>query len=313
MANVLKNDNFKGFFYIGILMFTLFVIFIYTKPKKNLKIQKFYSFKSELEIYTHINYLLINLNNYNKSRDELLFLICYSSTNSELKNLNINTDTNHNIINNEEIQFYMKKYIENLFKIYINIYKNTYKLKLLYIMYQIEYLKKKKRAYLLLCDLEKNFRNKINFSQEFFIYRIKKQIEEEIYEDYDNSENISINYQINTVIDMIINVTKNYEQFWTLLLEKTHNEDTLKLNEIGNKISDLNQEINYKIGFIVSKNIKNKKIYILYGNYINEILNKNELSKKYINDTIFNDIEYNYKENEINFDDILNIDYLYPL
>ena len=308
MANLLKHKNFKGFFYIGILMFILFVLFIYTKPKSNLKIQKFYSFKSELEIYTHINFLLINLNNYNKSRNELLFLICYTSINSELKNLNINTDIKNNIINNEEIQFYMKKYIEKLFKIYINIFKNTYKLRLLYIMYQIEYLKKNKKAYLLLCELEQNYRNKLSYCQEFFIYRIKKQIEEEIFEDYDNLENISINYQINTIIDMILKVTKNYEQFWTLLLEKAHNEDTLKLNEIGNEIGDLNKEINYKIGFILSKNIKNKKIYILYGNYINEILNKNELSKKFINDTIFKDIEYNYKENEIDFNDILNID-----
>jgi hypothetical protein len=148
------------------------------------------------------------------------------------------------------------------------------------------YLLNYKNAYLLLYqlyyDLENNYIN-ANIEQKFFIYRIKKSIEDHSIEFNLNKDDISIKYQINFLIDLINNVTELYYSFWNLLLMSNKNNDIKRINKIGTIIHKLIKEIEYRFQEIKNIKFKDKKIILLYGLYLRDIINDNEKAENYLN------------------------------
>ena len=280
---ILKNKEKKGYFFFFVL-FCLIFLFLLNNFIYKIKIINFNSLYklNEFDIFLHINSLLISIQKKSNDRELMLNYLeyniyNYNSNNNEIEEEFIDED-------NKNYNFYCK--IEKILKGKMIIYNSCLLLKMLHFIILNNYLLNYKNAYLLLYqlyyDLENNYIN-ANVEQKFFIYRIKKSIEDHSIEFNLNKDDISIKYQINFLIDLINNVTELYYSFWNLLLMSNKNNDIKRINKIGTIIHKLINEIEYRFQEIKNIKFKDKKIILLYGLYLRDIINDNEKAENYLN------------------------------
>ena len=108
----------------------------------------------------------------------------------------------------------------------------------------------------------------INFSEEFFIYRIKRNLEEKGVELGKEQSYISYTYQINNMLSLISEVSYSYSQLYGILLNNTKIMDIHHLKEIAIKIDNLNNKIHEGYNIIESSGFNSKKVSIFYNNKV---------------------------------------------
>ena len=85
------------------------------------------------------------------------------------------------------------------------------------------------------------------------------------------NDDISFKYQCNSLVELIVEICLKYTDFYNFLLGCKEFEDVNYLNKIGNEINLLTEEADYRIKLIEKIKIKNSKIFVLYGYYLNHI------------------------------------------
>ena len=295
IAYVLKDYEKKGYFYFYIL-FCIIFLFIINHSVFKVKIINFrdsYNKLNEFEIFLHYRNILVSIENKNYNRELMLNFFEY------LNYSNYNKINEESILHEENENYNLYCIIEKSLKRRMVLYKNSLLLKILHYIILRKYLRNHKSAYLLLYqlnyDLEKNIING-NLSEKFFIFRIKKTIEDDSINFNLDKTDISIRYQMNTLIDLIINVTELYFSFWNYLLSSRKNNEMKRISEIGSIIHKLIINIQNKFEEI-EKNIKfnNKRLILLYGIYLRDILNDKEKAEKYLKTDL---IEKNTKQSK---------------
>jgi hypothetical protein len=113
----------------------------------------------------------------------------------------------------------------------------------------------------------------LNYSEEFFIYRIKRNIEEKGIEMGIEQTHISFAYQTKEILTLIQKIASLYSQFWGLLLNKNDSMDINNLKDLGVKIDEKRKLIKEKYKILVSNGLNTKKITTLYANFVKEVLN----------------------------------------
>ena len=276
---IMKQEERKNYFIIFILtnIILILILYFWVFRIKIINIRDESQYLSEYDIYLHLKNLLLSITNKTDNREYMINFLEYYSYNKN----NIYKDLNSE---NDDYNLYL--IVEKALKKRLVYYKNSLLLKLMHYMILKKYLKNHKSAYLLLYHLYLDIDNNLlsaTFSQKFFIYRLKKSIEDDSIEFNYNKNDISMRYQINTLIDLITRVSEKYYAFWNLLLSSIQNKEIKKIKEIGSKIHKLIIEIDEKFNEIKNIKQKNSKVYLLYGYYLRDILNDKEKAEKYLN------------------------------
>ena len=292
IGNLIKNKTFLGIFYVFIILSIVFIIFVYSFSLQFNILNR--PIKTDTEIYNNIRIIIELVENKNKNRQNLLKLLSYSFylTHGEqltkIKNMTplkkIVELYNNELKENEstKFEFYFYQYIEGLYKDALKIFRDSPLLLINYSIFQLEKMHRYHKAYriLLKCLILTN----INYAEEFFIYRIKRKLEEkgnELGKDYSN---ISYTYQINNMISLISEVSYSYSQLYGLLLNNTKIMDINHLKEIAIKIDNLNMKIHEGYKKIEKSGFNSKKISLFYDNFVKDILHDSSKTSKYFND-----------------------------
>ena len=304
---IIKNKNFNGLIYIFFSVLVVLFIFFYNYPVQEIKINRtFFSFNSDLEIYNQIRLIIDSIHNKNINRRDKINLISYIVEKINIKEKDILYFNFFENITDKEFDFYFFQYIEKILKQVINKFPNSILLLITNVYFNLKIIKRPNKAYILLHKILEE--KKLSYSQEFYVYRFKKRIENTGIENFRIRDDISFKYQCNTLIDLIVEICLKYIDFYNLLLSCKEFEDVNYLNKLGNEINFLTEKADYKIKLIEKMKNKNQKILTLYGYFLKEILNDLDKSKKYLDNEI--------KENEIfdlfELDNNLDINSLIP-
>jgi hypothetical protein len=171
----------------------------------------------------------------------------------------MNTNIEHDIIDNlykkkdignNEIRFFLLKYIEKIFKKSINENHGCILLRVQYAYFLFDNMKKFNSGYLEIYSLNEEMENNeisYTMSQQFYIYRIKKKLEEQCLEYRNDKSQISIKFQINNFIKLIAEVARMYYEFWNILLKSNIYIDVKRLDKYGKKINNVVREIEKNI------------------------------------------------------------------
>ena len=237
------------------------------------------SFKNDLEIFNQLRLMLLTFDNIATDRENLfdLFSFFFSKYEFLQKNNIIHYKTD---ITAQQKDFLILKYFDSTFKYFLNRFPQSVILKITYSIFLGDYLKRFDKSYIILSELF-SYSFNLNFSQEFFVYRLMRKIEEKSFDYGFDETKISLKYQCNKLIDLISNVSIIYIKFWNLILNSSENEDINKLNELGEEIYILSSAIEQKINLFINLKFEYANIFLLYGYYIRDILNDPELSNKY--------------------------------
>ena len=287
LGYVLKERERKGYFYFFIL-FCMILVLIFNNLVIKIKIINFKDNSqklSQFEIFLHVRNLLESIKKKSDDRSFMLNYIEYNNYYILPNNSNLKGEQNTALSEEDEnYNFYCK--IERSLKNKIILFKNCLLLKMLHFLILKEYIQNYKGAYLILYQLYSNIEKNLlyaTYSENFFIYRLKKSIENDSIEFQMNKSDISIRYQINSLIDLITNVSELYFSFWNLLLASSKVKEVKRINQIGFIIHKLIIEIEYKFKEIENIKIKDKKIVLLYGLYLRDVLNDKERAQIYLN------------------------------
>ena len=278
-----RNKIIVGFIYVFFIFVLFLILFIFINPHKVIKLEKPDYYLQEYDIYYQlIN--LIRLSNQNlENRENIYNIISFYST---IINTNINYEIIYNLFKKDEkneMRFFLLKYIETIFKKAINENKNSILLRVQYANFLFNNMEKFNSGYLEIYSLNEEMKNNeisYTMSQQFYIYRIKKKLEEKCLEYRNDKSQISIKFQINNFIKLIAEVARMYYEFWNILLKSNIYIDVKRLDKYGKKINNVVREIEKKYQSLSSMKLKNRFIFILYAHYLRDILNEDENSEK---------------------------------
>ena len=281
-------------FFIG---FVLFIIAFKYRRAATLQMKSDIYFHSDLELFNQLR-LLINAVLGQNIRENNLNLLSYFFT--YIKNNISKYDSDKlNEMSNDEIKFLFFQYIENTFRSYNKIFKDSIYLKIMNAFFLMKCLSHYNKSYMLFYSLLEEHNNELTYSQEFFIYRQKKYLENKIFEDGTDLTMISTYFQINSFIKLISNISELYIKFWSILLQTNENGDTNQLLKIGLEICEYREDIDYLFNNLSKSNIKDKKIFLLYNYYLKEILNEDEVVLEYIKNYNIDNFQEIMKVNNI--------------
>ena len=303
LISSLNNLKFKGLIYGFILFLFLTIIIFYYRPEENLDIlSEFFSFDNDLIAYNELK-KLINILKYNNSKREYKFnLFSFSALKKELSSLKLEKDFISNYNNNEEFIFSIKKYIEDKLKHSLNYFPKSKILVLLYFDFLKTYLRRHKKAYLVLLNLYENRRfYHLEKAEEFFIYRYKKHMEEKIFIKNSDKTEISINFNKNVLMNQIITVSNLFEKFWKYL--KGFSSDLNVVFDYGLVLNRYVLDIDYRYFQMKKFKFHMREIDMIYGIYLKEIINDYETSKK-----IFDNMKLQKIDNELTKENFQSID-----
>ena len=293
---IIKKSHFNGLIYIFIVLIIIHFVSLPFYKTSNFNVNKqIFSYNNDYEIFNQLRLIIESFNDYTLTRKDKLNLISFSVDKINTDKLNINSKMG---ISDSEFKYIFFDYIEDIFKLMINRFKQSIILKIYYVIFLINVIHKQNKAYLYLYQIYNENKDSLSYSEIFLIYRIKKNIEDKNIENILNKSEISFKYQCNVLIDLISKIAEVYINLWKLILNTKEFEDINKLNEYGNEIKFLKFEIEYKFNQISNMNMKNRNIILLYGNYLKDILNEADLAKKYLNDEI---IKNNYEDSNFIF------------
>ena len=296
LGMIIKKTKFKGLIYVFIILLIIHFSSLPFYKTSNFKVNKqLFSYNKDYEIFNQLRLIIESFNDLNLSRKDMINLISFSVDKINTEKLNVNLRMG---ISDSEFKYIFFDYIEEIFKMMINRFKQSIILKIYYVIFLINVIHKQNKAYLYLYQIYYENQETLSYSELFLIYRIKKNIEDKNIENILNKSEISFKYQCNVFIDLISKIAEVYINLWKLILNTREFEDINKLNEYGNEIKYLKYEIEYKFNQISNMNMKNRKIILLYGNYLKDILNEIDLAKKYLNEEI---IKNNYEDSNFMF------------
>ena len=279
---ILKDENErKGYFYFY-LLFCIIFLFIINYAVFKIKTINFTDNSqklNELEIFLQYRNVLLSIKKKNYNRELMITFFQY------INYSNYNKKIEENFLNEENENYNLYCIVEKSLKRRMVLFKNSLLLKILHFIILKYYLKNHKGAYLLLYQLNYDLDNYIingDLSEKFFIFRIKKSIEDDSIDFHFDKNEISMRFQINTLIDLIITISELYFSFWNLLLSSGQNREIKRINELGSIIHKSINEIEQKFHEIEKIKTKDKKIILLYGFYLRDILNDKEKAEKYL-------------------------------
>ena len=279
-GNLIKNKSFEGLIVIFIISSILCVIVIFCVKNNNFN-NSIIDTSKDIELYNNIRLFINAIELKNKDRKSIMNLISYSyniSAISQIKTVK-NVENLEKIIehlkglieNNEELDFLLYQHIDDIYKQSLSIFKGSPILLVNYAVFQMEKLHKYQKSYKTL--LKATEIHNLNYSEEFFIYRIKRNIEEKGIEMGIEQTHISFAYQTKEILTLIQKIASLYSQFWGLLLNKNDSMDINNLKNLGVKIDEKRKLIKEKYKILVSNGLNTKKITTLYANFVKEILN----------------------------------------
>ena len=275
-GHIFNNKNMIIPLFIGIVL--LMIAFKF-RPIAILKMRNDIYFQSDLELFNQLR-ILINVVIGQDIRENNLNLLSYFFT--YIKNsINKYDFDKLNDRSHDEIKFLFFQYIENTFRVYNHIFKDSICLKIMNAFFLMKCLAHYNKAYMLFYSLLEENNNDLTYSQEFFIYRQKKYLENKIFEDGVDLTMISTYFQINSFIKLISNISELYLKFWSILLQMNENEDKTQLLETGFEICENREDIEFLFNNLRKSYIKDKKIFLLYNYYLKEILNEDEAVLEY--------------------------------
>ena len=281
----IRNTSFNSLFEILILGIILILIYFLTYLKDNLiSLNSFDYTKSDLEVIKVINLILNCLEKKNDNRENLLNIIGYISYKD--KNLNLLTQEFSDYMDEKEFTYFVLQHLEKLYKTWLNYYRNSIILQISYALFQIEKQNRYNKSYLLFSKLIEEHHKNLKLFQEYFIYRIKRNLEEKGIEEFIDKTNLSYKYQSNKLINMIHDICENYLYFWSLLLSSEDFKDLEKLDKLGFKINKKISLIEEQFKKLQKTKYHNGKIIKLYGIFTKDILNNPFKAKKYLNEHI---------------------------
>ena len=293
ISNLIKKKKFFGMFYIFIIISITFIFYFFSKKERQYNVFKKPK-KTDREIYNNIRIIIQLIENKNKNRHYLLKLLSYSfnltygEQLTKVKNLSPLkkiVDLYNKRSKKEElskVEFYFCQYIEDLYKDALKIFRDSPLLLVNYAIFQLEKMHRYNKAYRIL--LKCLFLPDLNYSQEFFIYRIKRNLEEKGVDLGKEQSNISYTYQINNLLTLVSQVSYSYSQLYNILLNNSKIMDINNLKDIAIKIDTLNNKINESYKMIESCGFNNKKISVFYDNFLKDILNDNTKKTEYLDD-----------------------------
>ena len=119
----------------------------------------------------------------------------------------------------------------------------------------------------------------------------------------------SITYKaiLNNIKKMINKITTNYIDFWTILAVSDENksENFKKMSKIGNKITQLNEELFTDFDRLEKVNLYDQDILKIYTQYLTEVLNDYTLANSYNNKLI----ELEQKKHQYNEENLFELNY----
>ena len=206
------------------------------------------------------------------------------------------------VTNFDTLKVLLLQHAELLYKNGISKQPYNIKLRISYILFLIKRMNKKlkgKNELLLLNKFEKNL------ECSFIIYKIQKYLDEneeseEVEKNINYSQSISNKLISNEIKTLINNILINYIKFWNILLESNWNnpENFAEMNELGQEIKLLNNELHKNINSLESWNLLDQDTIKIYINYLKEIINNNEQAN------IFNKKLLDADEDKPTYDDI---------
>ena len=308
ISNLIKELKFNGMFYFFLTISLVILLYIYSTSINHFKLVK-KPVKNEKEIYNNIRIISKLIEEKSKNRYHLIKLLSYSfnlTFNEQLAKFKNKTPLkkiveiyNNNNKENEDskLEFYFYQYLEGVYKDTLKIFRDCPLLLVNYAIFQLEKMHRYHKSYIIL--LKCLSLSNLNYSEEFFIYRIKRNLEEKGTELGKDQSYISYIYQINNILSLISEVSFSYSQLYGILLNNTKLMDINHLKEIAIKIDNLNNKIHEGHKIIEESGFNTKKISYFYNNFKKDILNEKNTSLKYL------------KEDEELYDDGIKIESYY--
>ena len=300
---LIRNIRFDGFIYAFFLFIIITISLILITPYRNINNFFFFNFSKDYNVYHEFRVFIKSINERKMSRENLLDFFIFHTMNYKENEEAIDQE-NFIYDLHGDLDYKLSLFIEDKLRKKINQYNDSILLKCAYAIYLFYHSFKYNKAFLIILSLYDDIsEGKISstLSQEFFIYRMKKNIESNITNLGNNNNTkkleISIYYQINDLIYLIFKISEIYYDFWNILYNCSKYKDIISLEKLGNKINKNVKEINEKFKLLYKKQLKDKKIIILYSYFLKEVLNENEKSKNILEEL---EIDENKYEEEIN-------------
>ena len=293
ICNLIKSKKFKGMFQIFIVISFIVLLYIFSTSIIQVNILK-RPLKKEREIYNNIRIIIQFIENKEKNRNYLLKLLSYSINLthgdhlSKIKNISIlkkiielyNKEINEEAINKLDYYFYL--YIDGLYNEGLKHFRDSPLLLVNYSIFQLEKMHRYHKAYSIL--LKCLYLPNLSFSEEFFIYRIKRNLEEKGNKLGREHSYISYTYQVNSMLSLISEVSYSYTQLYGILLNDSKINEINNLKEVAIKIYNTNKKIQERYDFIESSGFNNKKLSIFYHNFLKDILYETSNDTKILNE-----------------------------
>ena len=297
IGNFIKNYSFNGLLPMFLVSSVLYILMILYFENNTFDISMSEPIK-DIEVYNNLRLFIKAIESKNKDRESIMNIISYSYYYSKINKVKQikNIDNLAKIIeqtkeigeNNSEIDFILYQHIDNLYKNALNTFKNSPILLVNYGVFQMEKLYKYQKSYRTIQKASEI--ENLSFSESFFIYRIKRNLEERGIEMGIEQTHISFAFQTKQILSLIQKISSHYSQFWNLLLTKNESMDINQLKNLGIKIDEMRKTIKEKYNSLVLNGLSTKKINLLYSNFVSEILNESE-DNKIINNNYIDDNE----------------------
>ena len=305
LGNFIKKTSFTGLLPIFLVSSILFILSVFYINDENSNLLSINNSK-DIEIYNNIRLFINSIELKSKNREALMELLSYSYNKINLSQVKKVKNTiglekvlekpKDLLIDNSDIEYLLYQHIDLLFKDSLNIFKNSPILLVNYAVFQIEKLKKFQKSYRTLIKAAEL--TGLSYSKEFFIYRLKRNLEEKGIKMGIEQTHISYAFQTKQILCLIQKISQYYFQFWNNLLNKNDIVDINHLKELGIKIDELIHIIKEKYKTLVSNGLNTKKISSIYANFTNDVLN----DPKEIQELNYNDFENDDKLLSIFFD-----------
>ena len=317
---ILKNSKFEGDVLLLLLGYPFIILLIFQKNYE-FTFEKIFAFdednykdgyKNLIKIAYFLR-LVDSLYDKVKTREQKLlysYIHNYEKTcTNENCGLKRFTRIPLKVENFHKMKLLLLLHAEVLFKVAISKYPFNIKLRLSYAFFLYDKINKREQGTNELLLLSKF---PTNFEDSFLIFRGQKILESKNSFSASNLRQINANSMsykslLNNMKMIMGKQTINYIDFWSILASsETLNKDNLrKINEIGNKINKLSDNLNRNIEKLEKFNIYELETFKLYYQYLVDILNDQTYANKFKSKII----ELENSKHQFYEDNIFNLDY----
>lgn len=288
LGKVLQKTRFDGcipLFFIGILVI-LFTLLLKKDNYMRILLPHLTKFKHGNEFLIQIRKLLLLYNRIDKDRNAKIILQGYAfQYESHCLLVGCPLKKYIELLEKEHHMPYLfLQHTQILFESALGKFPFDNTLRLSYCYFLLEYLNKKRTAIQELETIENCYPN---YEQQFIVYRYKKLIEEQAF-DYNIDESIdvisAIAYEktLSQFKEIINKITVLYIDFWTLLLNKSQDQDQFTtLNNYGTKIITEVEKLQNEFDKLLKIKQNDQEVLCYYSDFLEDILNNKKLALEY--------------------------------